>query len=98
MGYSPLNMSTRDKLSDDCFIDVPVLLLRGEGSTLLSIAVTNVLLMLTAIWGNVSILLSFVLSSSLRSTSNFLCYILAVSQVQAKRQVSVGANNSYVQK
>ena len=81
MGYSPLNMSTRDKLSDDCFIDVPVLLLRGEGSTLLSIAVTNVLLMLTAIWGNVSILLSFVLSSSLRSTSNFLLLGLALTDL-----------------
>lgn len=74
---SPLN-TTRAK----CFIETPILSLVGEQNTMLAInMMANILLMLTATLGNFSILLSFVLVSSLRSTSNYLLVGLALTDL-----------------
>ena len=73
----PLN-TTRAK----CFIETPILLLVGEQNTILAVnMLANILLMVTAILGNVLILLSFVLESSLRSTSNYLFIGLALTDL-----------------
>lgn len=74
---SPLN-TTRAK----CFIETPILLLVGQQNTMLVVnMMANILLMMTAIFGNLSILLSFVLVSSLRSTSNYLLIGLALTDL-----------------
>ena len=66
----------------ECLFETPILLLIGEQSTMLVInMVANILLMFTAILGNVSILLSFMLVSSLHSTSNYLLFGLALTDL-----------------
>ncbi|XP_068704045.1 adenosine receptor A3-like [Montipora foliosa] len=75
-----LTNDTRDTESH-CSIYSPVLLVIGEKRVLLIIIVANVFLMLTASLGNVSILLSFLCVPSLRSTSNYLLFGLALSDL-----------------
>lgn len=66
----------------ECFIETPIIFLIGEQNTLLAFnMMANILLMLTAILGNVSILLSFVFVPSLRSTSNYLLLGLALTDL-----------------
>ena len=64
-----------------CFVDVPVLLLIGEQHAILVNIIANVSLALTAVAGNVSILLSFALVSTLHSTSNNLLFGLALTDL-----------------
>lgn len=75
--YTPFNNVTQA----DCLVDVPVLSLVGERVGLLVNIITNMGLMIAAILGNVSILLSFVLVSSLRTTSNYLLLGLALTDL-----------------
>ena len=66
----------------ECFIKPHILSLDGGGNIILAVnIVANIFLMLTAILGNCSILLSFVFVSSLRSTSNYLLFGLAVTDL-----------------
>ena len=65
-----------------CFIETPILLLVSEQNTMLAVNIlANILLMLTAILGNLSILLCFVFVSSVRSTSNYLLFGLALTDL-----------------
>jgi len=75
--YTPFNNVTQA----DCLVDVPVLSLVGERVGLLVNIITNMGFMITAILGNVSILLSFVSVSSLRTTSNYLLLGLALTDL-----------------
>jgi len=75
--YTPFNNVTQA----DCLVDVPVLSLVGERVGLLVNIIMNMGFMITAILGNVSILLSFVLVSSLRTTSNYLLLGLALTDL-----------------
>lgn len=75
--YTPFNNVTQA----DCLVDVPVLSLVGERVGLLVNIITNMGLMIAAILGNVSILLSFVFVSSLRTTSNYLLLGLALTDL-----------------
>lgn len=65
----------------ECFIDIPVTLLIGEQNAILLNMVINIGLMFTATLGNVSILLSFILVPSLRTTSNYLLFGLALTDI-----------------
>ena len=66
----------------ECFFKPHILSLDGGGNIILTVnIVANILLVLTAILGNCSILLSFVFVSSLRSTSNYLLFGLAVTDL-----------------
>ena len=77
MLYLPLN-TTKSK----CFIEPPIMSLDDGKNNLLALNIAaNIVLMLTAIWGNVSILLSFAMVSSLRSMSNDLLLGLAVTDL-----------------
>lgn len=77
MFFLPLN-TTKQK----CFIEPPIMSLDDGKSSLLALnIVANIVLMLTAIWGNASILLSFAMVSSLRSISNDLLLGLAVTDL-----------------
>lgn len=73
--------SPRNETRINCFIEVPVLLLIAERHVLLANIIANVLLMLTASFGNVSIIASFMFVSSLRSTSNYLLFGLALTDL-----------------
>lgn len=75
--YTPFNNVTQA----DCLVDVPVLSLVGERVGLLVNIIANMGLMITAILGNVSILLSFEFVSSLRTTSNYLLLGLALTDL-----------------
>ena len=74
------NLSS-DETRSKCFIDVPVTLLVGEKHAILVNIIANISLVLTACLENVSILLSFVFVSSLRSTSNYLLFGLALTDL-----------------
>lgn len=65
----------------ECLVEVPVLSLIGEQYGILVNMVLNIALMFTATLGNLSILLSFALVSSLRSTSNNLLFGLALTDL-----------------
>ena len=77
MDHSLNTTATRDK----CFVEVPVLLLLNAETAILVNIIANSLLVITAIFGNVSILLSFAMVSSLRSTSNYLLLGLALTDL-----------------
>ena len=74
------NLSS-DEIRSKCFIDVPVLLLIGEKHAILVNIVVNISLVLTASLENVSILLSFVFVTSLRSASNYLLFGMALTDL-----------------
>ena len=65
----------------ECLVEVPVLSLIDEQYGILVNMVLNIALMFTTTLGNVSILLSFALVSSLRSTSNYLLFGLALTDL-----------------
>ena len=65
----------------DCLVEAPVILLVKEQDGILVNMMANIGLMLTATLGNISILLSFALVSSLRSTSNYLLFGLALTDL-----------------
>ena len=74
---APFNNTTQA----DCLVEVPVLSLIGERVGLLVNIMANIWFMFTAILGNVSIVLSFVFVSSLRTTSNYLLLGLALTDL-----------------
>jgi len=76
-----LSLLSSNNTQGNCFIAVPVLFLIGEQSAILVNIIANVSLMLTATLGNFSILLSFALVSSLHSTSNYLLFGLALTDL-----------------
>ena len=77
MNGAPFNNVTQA----DCLVEVPVLSLIGERVGILLNIIANIGLMFTAILGNVSILLSFVYVSSLRTTTNYLLLGLALTDL-----------------
>ena len=65
-----------------CVVEPPILLLDDGKNNILAITIiTNIVLMITAILGNASILVSFSLVSTLRSPSNYLLCGLALSDL-----------------
>lgn len=76
-----MNESFNNATQAKCLVEVPVLSLIGERNGILVNIIANIGLMFTAILGNVSILLSFVLVSSLRTTSNYLLLGLALTDL-----------------
>ena len=76
MMSKPLN-TTRT----ECTVEAPVLSLIGEQNGISMNMVINIALMFTATLGNISILLSFALVSSLRWTSNYLLFGLALTDL-----------------
>ena len=76
-----MNMPLNTTRTAECLVEVPVLSLMGEQNGILVNILANMGLMLTATLGNVSILLSFALVSSLRSTSNYLLFGLALTDL-----------------
>ena len=68
--------------TSECFVDVPVTILIGKYKyAILLNAIFNIGLMFTASLGNILIVLSFVLVSSLRTTSNCVLFGLAVTDL-----------------
>ena len=76
-----MNATSNDATQSQCVVDVPVLSLMGERVGILVNIIANIGLMFTAISGNVSILLSFVSESSLRTTANYLLLGLALTDI-----------------
>ena len=66
----------------ECFINVPVIILIGkyEYPILLNV-IFNIGLMFTAAVGNILIIFSFMLVSSMRTTSNYVLYELALTDL-----------------
>ena len=65
-----------------CFIEPPIVLLKDGMNIIIAVnIIANMLLMFTAILGNTSILLSFVIVPSLHSTSNNLLFGLALTDL-----------------
>ena len=66
----------------ECFINVPVIILIGkyEYAILLNV-IFNIGLMFTAAVGNILIILSFMLVSPLRTTSNYVLFELALTDL-----------------
>ena len=78
MNAAPFNNNTQA----GCLVEqVPVLSLIGERFGILLNIIANIGLMFTAILGNVSILLSFVYVSYLRTTTNYLLLGLALTDL-----------------
>ena len=76
-----MNATSNNATEFECLVDVPVLSLIGERSGILVNIIANIGLMLTTILGNVSILLSFVFESSLRTTANYFLLGLALTDL-----------------
>ena len=76
-----MDATSNNSTQNECLVDVPVLSLIGQQSGILVNIVANIGLMFTAILGNVSILLSFVFESSLRSTANYFLLGLALTDL-----------------
>ena len=78
METSPALNTTRVK----CPIEPPIMSLDDGKNIILALnIVANIVLMLIAIWGNASILLSFAVVSTLRSTSNDILFGLALTDL-----------------
>ena len=76
-----MDATSNNSTQNECLVDVPVLSLIGQQSGILVNIVANIGLMFTAILGNVSILLSFVFESSLRTTGNYFLLGLALTDL-----------------
>ena len=76
-----MDATSNNSTQNECLVDVPVLSLIGQQSGILVNIVANIGLMFTAILGNVSILLSFVFESSLRTTANYFLLGLALTDL-----------------
>ena len=76
-----MDATSNNSTQNECLVDVPVLSLIGQQNGILVNIVANIGLMFTAILGNVSILLSFVFESSLRTTANYFLLGLALTDL-----------------
>ena len=66
----------------ECFINVPVIILIGKYEyTILLNVIFNIGLMFTAAVGNILIIFSFMLVSSMRTTSNYVLFELALTDL-----------------
>lgn len=76
-----MDATSNNSTQNECLVDVPVLSLIGQQSGILVNIVANIGLVFTAILGNVSILLSFVFESSLRTTASYFLLGLALTDL-----------------